>query len=165
MEEGEQLALHTVRFRLKNEIIVAALRDGEGFDAGRWRPRASALLKDLAADAEASAIRMIDERGAAELAARRKEHEHDYRTDDLGNLFRRERVYRGVAARLRSAATAEERLSVLVDGARRQAWEELGEHVVRRATAPAPPTVVGGDRAVALLALAADLEAMRRERE
>lgn len=155
-----------MRFRLKNELIVAALREGAPFDASRWRPRASALLKQLAADAEASAIRMIDERGAAELAVGSKTHEHDYRSDDLSNLFRRERVYRAVAARLRSAAAAEEHLSVLVDGARRQAWEELGEQVVRRVRdAGVRPVVAGPERKAALDALAEELEALGQERD
>lgn len=129
------LAEQAVRMAVKNHLIVETLRDGRSFDAGELerfaREEYSRLAEQHVADA-----------GRAEIQLTMGSH------DQVGRKFpggkevtvgeaRRNKpaVLRAVAREMTTTASGHEALTILIESARAQAWEEVGEAAARRAEA------------------------------
>lgn len=146
------LSEYACRMALKNRIIVQALRGNVAFDAARYGEYAKRSLERLAHEATESAQRMVEIRDAAEPLAGRPTDQHDYRRVDVDNLFRRERVSRSIARRLRLEAANAEVVDALVQAARDDAWHEIATAIEGRLTPPTPRSgwATGNERLDAL---------------
>ncbi len=129
LEEGLMIADYSARMSVKNRIVVDAIRTEAGFDAERYLPVAAATLRELAAESDAAAERIAEERESALALDGQGEHIHDYRAVDNLNLRRRERVAEELAQALRRRADDEGGLLELVESARADAWHEIGSAI------------------------------------
>jgi hypothetical protein len=128
IEEGVLIATSAVRMTVKNQIIVAALRDHTDFDESTLQEAARSDFIRLAEESEETAAR-LEKRGKEKApivyeskidANRRKEHR------------RRPKVERLLAEALRVEAENEQTIGSLVARARDDASEELRREVVNR---------------------------------
>lgn len=167
--EGLELVTFGNRLALKNSILVDALRDHMRFDAERLADRARALFGEVAAQAEQSAARMVEEQDAAQTLAGRGRHQHDYRALDLRNLERRQTVYGALAAWIRTVIDDPGEMRQVVELARLDAWGEVAGLIEQRLQGwIAPPTRIDEPvevrRARATDAVGVALEELRAER-
>ncbi len=128
IEEGVMIAGSAVRMTIKNQIIVAALRDHADFDESTLLDAARADFVRLAEQSEHTAAR-LEKSGKPKApivyeskidANRRKEHR------------RRPKVERQLAQALRAEAENDETIASLVARAKEDASEELRREVVNR---------------------------------
>jgi hypothetical protein len=128
IEEGVLIAASAVRMTVKNQIIVAALRDHTDFDETTLLDAARTDFVRLAEQSEETAAR-LEKRGKEKApivyeskvdANRRKEHR------------RRPKVERQLAEALRAEAENEQTIAGLVARAKLDASEELQREVVNR---------------------------------
>lgn len=125
VEEGVMLAEFGARMALKNQIIIGMLTEPETFDDERVRAAARAALYEEVQQEDESASIAEEERGSAASRAGKATHHHDYRTEDVGNLRRREKVHAAVAERLWHLREDSEYLDAFVARARADAWNEI----------------------------------------
>ncbi|MES2169137.1 MAG: hypothetical protein V4479_00225 [Actinomycetota bacterium] len=128
IEEGVLIATSAVRMTIKNQIIVAALRDHADFDESTLADAARADFVRLAEESEYTAAR-LEKSGKPKApivyeskvdANRRKEHR------------RRPKVERQLALALRAESDDNAAISALVARAKLDASEELRREVVNR---------------------------------
>ncbi|MBC7591828.1 MAG: hypothetical protein H7226_12425 [Salinibacterium sp.] len=165
-EDGVLIAESVVRMTLRNRIIVDALRDGKDLDRSSLVAIASAELESLADNEWETAERMklrresfrVDAPWADDtelVSARQREGQ------------RRESVHRALSKAFADRAAESELLSVLVEQARVEAWDEVAPVLVDRAMIQKPVRTkeyesLRDERLGALLAL--DLSELAAER-
>ncbi|ALJ21625.1 hypothetical protein [Microbacterium sp. No. 7] len=123
--EGLYIAAAATRLRLKNEILMHVLADGEDFDGERFVPVARETLLSLADEADAEAERVAGQISQARGKHHSSDGTHDYRSRDVRNLKRRRKQSLHVAQQLRERADDPEELDRLVASARGAAWDEV----------------------------------------
>lgn len=138
--EGLYIAAAATRLRLKNEILVHVLADGEDFDQDRFVPIARETLLSLAEEADAEARRTVEAIGLARGRHSDSDGTHDYRSRDVRNLRRRRKQALHVAQELRARADDDDELHKLVADAREAAWGDVEHNLDRtlRITAARP---------------------------
>ncbi|GLK18951.1 MULTISPECIES: hypothetical protein [Herbiconiux] len=130
--DGLLIARFSAVLALKNRLIVSALRDDESFDRARAAEAAREVLQELAEEQENNldhALEVIEEAQSDRGVAR---HQHDYKARDLELLSARRRVYRDVADSIRRDAADDVAVALLVDDARKRAWEEISREIEAR---------------------------------
>jgi hypothetical protein len=125
VEEAVLIATAGARLALKNLFILRTLRDGKSFDEAWYTTAVREELLNLANETDADADRMLDERERALKRQGRALFQDDYRLIDAELLDRREKVLRGLAARLRALSADEVHIRTLIDQAREQALDEV----------------------------------------
>lgn len=129
--EGLYIAAAATRLRLKNEILVHVLAEGEDFVEDAFVPIARETLLSLADEAQAEA-----ERTAAAVVLARGRHSdsdgtHDYRSRDVRNLKRRRKQSQHVAQQLRTRAADDAEVRRLIADAREAAWGDVERNLDR----------------------------------
>ena len=150
--EGLYIAAAATRLRLKNEILVHVLAEGEDFDRDRFVPVARETLLSLAEEADAEAKRTTEAIALARGRHTDSDGTHDYRSRDVRNLRHRRKQARHVAQELRARAADVDELHKLVGDAREAAWGGVGHNpgrtlrsaAARPAPKPPPPAPGGG---------------------
>ncbi len=142
VEEGVMLAEFGARMALKNQIIVGVLTDPDGFDESRMRAAARATLYEEVQQEDESASIAEGERDSAANRDGTALHHHDYRTDDVANLRRREKVHAAVAERLWRLREDDEYLDRFVARAQADAWREIAAVIESKLDAVWPELVV-----------------------
>ena len=129
VEEGVMISASAVRMAVKNQLIVAALREHRAYDATAVAGGAQEQLRLLAGENDETADRLEQtHRGPASLEGdpdendRIRDEEHRRRPD----------VHRRLAAALREFAADPVAVAGLVDQARLDASAEIGREVVVR---------------------------------
>ena len=135
VEEAVLIACAGARLALKNLFILRTLRDGKAFDEGWYMTAVREELLNLANETDADADRVLSERERAVRRQGRALFQDDYRLIDADLLDRREKVLRGLAARLRTLSADEEYVRTLISEAREQALDEV---VAAISTGPHP---------------------------
>lgn len=125
MEEAELIASAGARLSLKNLFILRTLRDGKSFEESWYATAVQEELLHLANETDRDADRMLDERQRALRRQGRAMFQDDYRLIDAELLDRREKVLRGLAARLRSLSADRSYILALIGEAREQALDEV----------------------------------------
>ncbi len=125
VDEAVLIACAGARLALKNLFILRTLRDGKGFDEGWYRTAVREELLNLANETDADADRVLSERERAVRRQGRALFQDDYRLIDADLLDRREKVLRGLAARLRALSADDEHIRTLISEAREQALDEV----------------------------------------
>jgi hypothetical protein len=125
VEEAVLIACAGARLSLKNLFILRTLRDGKSFDESWYAAAVREELLNLANETDRDADRVLDERERAIKRQGRALFQDDYRLIDADLLDRREKVLRGLAARLRSLSDDTEHLRALIAEAREQALDEV----------------------------------------
>lgn len=166
--EGLELVAFGCRLALKNSIVIDVLRDRERFDRECLADRARSLFDEVANQSQQSADRMVEERDSAQTRAGRGRHQHDYRALDVGNLERREAVYRALTAWIRDVIGDDDEMRQVVELARLDAWGEVAGLIERRLDGwTAPPGItdepLGARRARAVDAVGVALQELRAE--
>ena len=142
IEEGVMLAEFGARMALKNQIIIGVLTEPDAFDDERVRDAARAALYEEVQQEDESASIAEDERGSAANREGKALHHHDYRTDDVANLRRREKVHAAVAERLWRLREDREYIDAFVARARVDAWSEISAVIETKLDDVWPPLVV-----------------------
>lgn len=124
-DEGMLLLEFAMRMELKNHIVVDILTSDGAVDSDAWARAAGGVIRGRRAEVEASARRVGRAARASWFVGGRARHQHDYRISDLVNLARRGRVYRLLARRLRAWEQDPSQRAALLDGARRDAQDEI----------------------------------------
>jgi hypothetical protein len=131
--EGVIIADSVVRLKLRNRVIVAALRDRENFRRAELVAQASKQLRALASN----------ELETAERVRRRRDDrfvegplldDPEFDEDGLRESRRRESVHRALAEALHLHAHDFAALEEVVEQARTQAWLEVGPVIAKRAS-------------------------------
>ena len=141
VEEAVLIASAGARLALKNLFILRTLRDGKCFDEAWYATAVRDELLNLANETEGDADRMVDERERALKRHGRALFQDDYRMIDAELLDRREKVERGLAARLRSLSEDSDFIGSLIAEAREQALDEVVAAISQspRTTGPDEP--------------------------
>lgn len=130
-DEGMLLLEFAMRMRLKNRVVVDILTSDGAVDPDAWARAARGVIRERRAEVEASERRVAREARASWLAPGRARHQHDYRFSDVLNLARRRRVYRLLARRLLAWERDPTQSAALLDGARRDAQDEIATAIGR----------------------------------
>jgi hypothetical protein len=125
VEEAVLIAGAGARLALKNLFILRTLRDGKSFEEAWYVTAVREELLNLANETDCDADRVLDERERAIKRHGRAMFQDDYRLIDADLLDRREKVMRGLAARLRELSADEEYITALIAEAREQALDEV----------------------------------------
>lgn len=142
VEEGVMLAEFGARMALKNQIIIGALTEPDGFGEEQMRAAARAALYEEVQQEDESASIAEEERDSAANREGKALHHHDYRTDDVANLRRREKVHAAVAERLWRLREDREYLDAFIARARADAWSEIAAAIEAKLDAVWPELVV-----------------------
>jgi hypothetical protein len=166
VDDGLLIARAAARMAVKNDVIVRAVRDRADYRPELAREVARDELRRLAVESRLDAARVAETLEVAAERPGRSSHQSDYRTGDVEPLRRRRDALRALADRLARLSADEAFLDELVDSARRQGWEEIGESIVdRTATAWAPASRLPRATRDARMALVVeDLERLAEER-
>jgi hypothetical protein len=130
--EGVSIAAAAARLAVRNHILVDTIAGGHDFDAARVGEFAQETLLALAAEQEAAAALVKQQRKSAWGKFSDPDGTHDYRDRDTRNLRKRRKQYLGVAARLREEAADDAAVSALVEVARDAAWGDVEANLQRR---------------------------------
>jgi hypothetical protein len=168
VDEGLIIADSVVRLKLRNRVIVDALRDRENFTSAKLAAKAAKQLRSLAANERETAERVRSRRDDRDLADPFPEFS-DYAESDLRESSRRERVHLALADALEERSHDAAVLENLVEQARTEAWKDVAEVIAQRASDTAVRYVPDShyelqraERIAALIALdLADLAAER----
>ena len=153
VDEGMLLAEYATRMAVRNHIVVNTIQEGHRFEPSRHTMQAADLLRELAAEQDAVAVRSAQSRAAVMGLGGDAMHPHDYRDVDVANLTLREDAATALAAALRSKADSEPQLLEIVERARRDAWDEVSDAIT-----------AGLDAFAGTEALTSDYEAERGDR-
>ena len=126
-----------VRQRVKNVVIVRALRDGADFDAERYADAVRAELESIAVESETDAARVKRELDYARGRHYEAATARDYVDRDVPTLRKRRKVMLALAVALRALATDDAVVAAIVDDARDNALDEIAataSHVPGRGT-------------------------------
>ena len=150
VDEGAMIARSAVRMAVKNQMIVAALRDGLSYDHTRFMLFAVGRLTDLADHEDAAAERVRERR------ARPGVHPTLTPAEARDESLRREEIHTGLSAALRSLAADSTQLDVILSGAREDALTDITANLADTAGDDSGVTVdddygVGKDERVAAL--------------
>ena len=126
VDEGLLIALSAVRMAIKNRLIVGALRDFHNYDPLEYGAVAIAQLTLLADQNKADAKRVAAEKRSFGTTIWLGELTQDQRLD-IKLLHRRRRVYKGLAAALRTVAADQVHVARLVESARIDAGSEVSQ--------------------------------------
>jgi hypothetical protein len=129
VDEGLMLADYATRMAVKNHIVVDTIQQGNAFDPIRHTGQAARMLQELADEQDEAAARVAEAREYVDGRDGDATHPHDYRVVDAGNLRRRERAATALAAALRDRAASEPELLAIVERARVDAWDEVGQAI------------------------------------
>ncbi|WP_223695000.1 hypothetical protein [Leifsonia poae] len=129
VDEGMLLADYATRMAVKNHIVVDTIQDGNDFDPSRHTAQAAAMLHELADEQIQAAARAAETWRAVAGRGGDARHPHDYRDVDGGNLRHREAAAIELAAALRERAASEPELLAIVERARQDAWDEVGQAI------------------------------------
>ncbi|GAA2075890.1 hypothetical protein GCM10009840_07500 [Pseudolysinimonas kribbensis] len=130
--DGLLIAESAARMTVKNEVILRAVRDRADYRPEFARAIAREELRRLAVESRADARRLDEERARAEDRTGKASHQADYREGDVGHLTRRSEALVALADRLIRLSADDAHLDALVDEARRQAWDEVGDSIAER---------------------------------
>ncbi|MFC0678765.1 hypothetical protein ACFFGH_13025 [Lysobacter korlensis] len=125
VDEAVLIACAGARLALKNLFILRTLRDGKAFDHTWYSTAVREELLNLANETDSDADRVLVERERAIKRQGRALFQDDYRLIDADLLDRREKVLRGLAARLRTLSADENHIAMLISEAREQALDEV----------------------------------------
>jgi hypothetical protein len=125
VEEAVLIACAGARLALKNLFILRTLRDGKAFEHTWYATAVREELLNLANETDVDADRVQDERERAIKRQGRALFQDDYRLIDADLLDRREKVLRGLAARLRELSADDEHIGMIISEAREQALDEV----------------------------------------
>ncbi len=125
VEEAVLIACAGARLALKNLFILRTLRDGKAFDEQWYVTAVREELLNLANETDGDADRVLADREQAIKRQGRAMFQDDYRLIDADLLDRREKVLRGLAARLRELSADEDHIATLISEAREQALDEV----------------------------------------
>ncbi|MCU1403797.1 MAG: hypothetical protein JWQ43_100 [Glaciihabitans sp.] len=120
--DGALIGGSVVRMILRNRVVVDVLRERAFFDRAALSDYAAQELQALAAQEQQSAERISVRRDEQRAAP-------DYAGLDLPKLqetLRRERIHRELSAAFISWAADADRLAIMVETARDDAWSEIG---------------------------------------
>jgi hypothetical protein len=125
VEEGLLIALTAVRMAVKNQIIMGVLRDKLDYQADDYAEVARNQVALLVAENEDHAARFH----AAVLAppAPVSPGEAEFAEAEVKRLETLEQVHAGLAVVLRPGGDDEEQILRIVETARHNAWEEIGD--------------------------------------
>jgi hypothetical protein len=160
VDDAVLLATGAVRSAVKNLLIVRALRDGKDFDEAWWLDAVAREFEAIAAENDADAARVEQDRQLAKQRKGRPLHPTDFRTADVPKLKRRVRVLQLIAERLRALGADEPTLLALIADARTSALDEIAS---ARHDPGRRPEVDPVARDAALTLLAEDLAALAAE--
>ncbi|SDS05393.1 hypothetical protein [Microterricola viridarii] len=142
VEEGVMLAEFGARMALKNQIIVGVLTEPDDFGTEQIRAAARAALYEEVQQEDESASIAEEERDSAANREGKALHHHDYRTDDVANLRRREKMHAAVAERLWRLREDREYLDGFIARAQADAWGEISAAIEAKLDAVWPELVV-----------------------
>lgn len=153
-----------VRQRVKNVMIVRALRDGADFEPAWYAEAARAELELAAVESETDAARVQRELEHARGRHLRAVTARDYVDRDVPTLRLRRRVLLALAARLRLLAQQHHEIAALIDEARASALDEIAAATAAVPRRRGPRTLTGSARRLALADLADDLAELAAQR-
>lgn len=139
IDEGLLIALAATRMALKNQIIIAAIRDHRDYRAEEHVPLARKQIELLIRENEDQATRLRGESVAptsGTLAIVLPDSDEDTARLERARLQLLVQVYEGLAVALRAEAINDDTVLDLVDAARRDAWQEVGDEIRRKVAAP-----------------------------
>ncbi len=122
IDEGMIIAESAVRMTVRNALIVAALRDGDDYDAERLAAITRQRLLELAAEEDEASVRARDR--------------SDGRVDERG--VRLVALHDGVARVLRERAADQAFVEAVVDRARGEALEDVAASAIAPRIEPDP---------------------------
>ncbi len=129
IDDGMLLAERTVRMDTKNLMLIDVLRGDENFDRKRAAGDVREALEKVALESDDHATRLDAVREASRRVSGVALDHHDYRAGDSENLEFRAESHRGLARRLREACLDGDYVARIADGAREDAWDEVGREI------------------------------------
>jgi hypothetical protein len=132
VDEGMLIARSALSLVTKNHIIVRVLRDNRIFDRVETARFVKAELRRLAREQTGYAARVNREADDAAGVAGKPQHLHDYRDADFDQLHQRSEIYTLLAEELERLRDVREFVAEIVEGARANAWAELGSTIESR---------------------------------
>lgn len=129
VDDGMLLAERTVRMDAKNLMLIDVLRGNENFDRKRAAADVREALEKVALESDEHAKRIDAILEASRRVSGVALDHHDYRAGDSENLEFRAESHRGLARRLREACLDSEYVTRIADGAREDAWHEVGREI------------------------------------
>ncbi|MBC7725625.1 MAG: hypothetical protein H7146_12925 [Burkholderiaceae bacterium] len=131
VDEGLMIALSAVRMAVKNRIIIGALREHADFADADYAAGAKKELELLARQNEADARRV--ERARKKLRSLGwRQSLTEYEHGDLKQLALRRGLYGSLALALHGVAADDGLVDAMVETARQDAGEEIGEALTSR---------------------------------
>ncbi|NEM91400.1 hypothetical protein [Galbitalea soli] len=131
VEEGLLIAQSALVLDVKNQIIVAALRHGDDFDAALTRQVVRTELLTLSTEYRESADRLAG-LAAHALTVRARGGGEPYGPADHPTLMKRAEVSRRMADTLRERSTDDDYCAQICERARQRAWEDVGDAIEAR---------------------------------
>jgi hypothetical protein len=129
VDEGMLLADYATRMAVKNHIVVDTIQEGNDFDPARHTGQAAEMLTELAEEQDQVSARAAEAWLAVAGRGGDALHPHDYRDVDAANLRRRDESATALANALRERADSEDELLAIVERARKDAWDEVGQAI------------------------------------
>ncbi len=168
VDEGVLIAESLVRMKIRNRVIVDALRDRKDLKRAKLAARAAKHLLKLAANELATAERVRARRDDRDVSDPLQD-DQGYDDDGLRESKRRETVHLALADGLTARAHDRAALRSLIEVARQEAWRDVAPVLESRATDAARVYLVDSryaaerdDRIAAFIAL--DLAGLAAER-
>lgn len=132
VEEGLLIARSALTMEVKNRIIVSALRDDHRFEAAETAAWVVLELINLSAEQAGYAERMSQLVETGVDVGRTTSKEHNYGPRDHRLLARRGLAYAALSEHLARLVDDAHFVASVVEGARAQAWSELGTAIESR---------------------------------
>ncbi|WP_181243228.1 hypothetical protein [Glaciihabitans tibetensis] len=142
VEEGLLIALTAVRMAVKNQIILGVLRNLDPYDAENYAEVARGQIALLVAENEGHASRFRTAMRAP--VAPPALSEPDFGPAEAQRLETLEQVHTHLAVALRAVGEDDARIVELVESARQNAWDEIGDAWITRLTAQLPEPLDAG---------------------
>jgi hypothetical protein len=136
VEEGLLIALTAVRMAVKNQIILGVLKDKTDYQVDDYAEVARGQLALLVVENEGHAARFREAALAPLPAALR--NDPDFGAAETKRLETLEQVHTGLAVVLRDFAEDDEKILQIVETARQNAWDEIGDAWIAKLTAQLP---------------------------
>jgi hypothetical protein len=136
VEEGILIALTAVRMAVKNQIILGVLKDKTDFQVDDYAEVARGQLALLVAENDGHAKR-FHEAALAPLPAPLR-GDPDFGAAETKRLQTLEQVHTGLTVALRTFADDEAKVLGIVESARHNAWDEIGDAWIAKLTAELP---------------------------
>ena len=133
VREGALIGESVVRLALRNRVIVDALRDRRDLDRSALAAVAARELENLA-DQEWESAERIRFRRDRSPVDNPFQDEAGLSADQLLESQRRENIHRSMSDAFAERATDEAALASIVERSREEAWAEIGDVLVERAS-------------------------------